>query len=300
MTLSALDYWKLVNHLSVMDASILATGNDPSLKSQDFDGKPYQRTDHIGFEATFKGIKSAIINNEINANIAYKSIYLSDSPDWDEIPHNSISIDGIKYTRFNTFCGKKTDKLILKGSGLPQNSDLYVLVDEPDWSETTVEVEELKRWFRLRGFKPPFFFPAGDPDSLNNSQHPRYAPKLACAVAAWETLKKAAPKRSVKQTIEAWVRSNGVIYGVKDVSGIVPEAAVEDIAKVVNWRPEGGAAKTGGEVEETFPSEPPDNFEAWGEFGTGRRDRIDGAGTFDGFGGGPTPRKSPFDDDIPF
>jgi hypothetical protein len=43
----------------------------------------------------------------------------------------------------------------------------------------------------------------------------------------------------------------------------VSQTAIDEIAKVVNWQTEGGAARTAGEVSETSPEVPtsaPDNF----------------------------------------
>lgn len=61
----------------------------------------------------------------------------------------------------------------------------YIGVDEDtvDLAESQVHVPALRRWLAARGVADGFFFPDGA-DYLNPG-HPRYAPGLAAAVAAW-------------------------------------------------------------------------------------------------------------------
>ncbi len=65
MTLSKLDYWRLADELSVVDAAILITGNDPSQThdSADFNEPPefVQTTNYEGFDAAFKALRTAIL-----------------------------------------------------------------------------------------------------------------------------------------------------------------------------------------------------------------------------------------------
>lgn len=110
-----------------------------------------------------------------------------------------------------------------------------------------VEVESLKSWLLKRGVRTGFFFPEGveRPDYLN-PEDPRYAPKLAAAVQAWLAVTDPGGKPP-KQAIAIWLRENAALFNLTDDTGRAVEQAVEDIAKVANWQPRGGAPKTPGQ-----------------------------------------------------
>lgn len=131
----------------------------------------------------------------------------------------------------------------LQSEPLERNQSIYI-VSEPNWKETLVQVNDLKYWLKGRGVFPPFFFPEGKADGFRDRGHARYSAKLACAVAAWEAVKKPASNKSAKETVTQWVQSNGASFGMADDNGIVPNKAVEEVAKVVNWATKGGAAPT--------------------------------------------------------
>ena len=50
--------------------------------------------------------------------------------------------------------------------------------------------------------------------------------------------------KTPKQAIEKWLREHASEYGLTGADGNPVVAAIEQISKVSNWRPEGGAAKT--------------------------------------------------------
>ena len=109
-----------------------------------------------------------------------------------------------------------------------------------------VEVESLKAWLASRGFRRGFFFPeqAGTPDYLDPG-NPRYAPKLAAAVRAWQAVTDPAGKHP-KQALTKWLRENAVEFSLTDDEGKPNETGIEEAAKVANWQPAGGAPKTPG------------------------------------------------------
>jgi hypothetical protein len=71
-----------------------------------------------------------------------------------------------------------------------------------DISVSRVDVESLRAWLGNRGFKSGFFFPAetNTPNYLD-SQHPRYAPKLAAAVRAWQEVWQKKRKASIGKMV---------------------------------------------------------------------------------------------------
>ncbi|WP_273758505.1 hypothetical protein [Bartonella sp. AU55XJBT] len=118
-----------------------------------------------------------------------------------------------------------------------------------DADSSHVFVEDLKEWLLSCGYRPAFFFPKNDSDNIKdhkytfqNPNHPRYAPKLAAAVAAWEEVSEAAPNKSVKATLAEWVQENAEKYVKKN--GELTKDFIEQVSSVANWDPTGGAPKT--------------------------------------------------------
>lgn len=124
--------------------------------------------------------------------------------------------------------------------------------DYGDESQTTVKVEDLEEWLFLRDFYPAFFFPENVSRDVKDQKyafqdptHPRYAPKLAAIVAAWEAVSEAKGGKSVKATLAEWLRQNADQYGLRNKeNGELKEDVIEKLASVANWEPTGGAPKT--------------------------------------------------------
>lgn len=114
-----------------------------------------------------------------------------------------------------------------------------------DVSMSRVEVESLRAWLLMRGFKRGFFFPKLNDDAPDylDPLNPRYAPKLAAAVSAWQAVTEAG-KKSPKQALDKWLRENAVRFGLTNEEGKSIETAVEECSKVANWNQSGGAPKT--------------------------------------------------------
>lgn len=107
-----------------------------------------------------------------------------------------------------------------------------------------VEVESLKTWLMTRGFRRGFFFPGvtTTPDYLDEG-NPRYAPKLAAAVRAWQAVIDPGGKHP-KQALAKWLREHAADFGLTDDEGKPNETGIDEAAKVANWQPGGGAPKT--------------------------------------------------------
>ncbi|WP_208436992.1 hypothetical protein [Bartonella taylorii] len=117
---------------------------------------------------------------------------------------------------------------------------------------STVSIEDLKEWLLSCDKRPKFFFPEDDSHEMKDQKygfqdptHPRYAPKLAAVVAAWEAVKEAAPNKTVKQTLEKWLQEHASQYNLLDKKTDKPNnGVIEQLASVANWEPKGGAPKT--------------------------------------------------------
>ncbi|MFM0565809.1 hypothetical protein [Paraburkholderia sediminicola] len=119
--------------------------------------------------------------------------------------------------------------------------------DKLDPSETLVDVEDLRSWLASRGVKSGFFFPGltDAPDYLDQS-NPRYPPKMAAAIRAWQAVTEPGGKHP-KQALMKWLREHAAEFGLTDDEGKPNETGIEEVAKVANWQPTGGAPKTPGE-----------------------------------------------------
>jgi hypothetical protein len=117
-----------------------------------------------------------------------------------------------------------------------------------DLRESTVYVASLREWLVSRGISSGFFFP-GEPSQPGylNPEHPRYAPKLAAAVTAWLSFEELPILgRSPKQALSKWLREHAAEFGLSDDEGNPNDTGIEEVAKVANWQPAGGAPKTPG------------------------------------------------------
>ena len=119
--------------------------------------------------------------------------------------------------------------------------------DEFDWNEVTISVSALREWLASRGIRSGFFFEGQTetPDYLDPN-NPRYAPKLAAAVRAWEAVIDPGGK-SAKQALVKWLRENAAEFHLTDDEGKLNETGIEEVAKVANWQMTGGAPRTPGE-----------------------------------------------------
>jgi hypothetical protein len=97
-----------------------------------------------------------------------------------------------------------------------------------------------------RGVHSGFFFQTAidAPDYLD-PDNPRYAPKLAAAVRAWEPVTDAGSK-TPKQALDKWLREHAAEFALADEDGKPNETAISEISKIANWQPGGGAPKTPG------------------------------------------------------
>lgn len=137
-------------------------------------------------------------------------------------------------------------KELVQGVLITLDGSPAVLIDDIDTRKSRLEVESLRSWLRSRGINTGFFFPKGTnaPDYLDPA-NPRYAPKLAAAVRAWQSVTDEAGK-SPKQSLTKWLRENSALFGMSNDDGMPIEQAIEDVAKVANWKLIGGAPKTPG------------------------------------------------------
>ena len=128
-----------------------------------------------------------------------------------------------------------------------RNGEAIGVIDgTTDVNRSTVKRDSVAKWIAERGITTGFFQVASattvgylDPDNA------RYAPKLAAAINAWQAVTDPNGK-TPKQALMKWLREHAAEYGLSDDEGKPNEQGIEEVAKVANWQPGGGAAKTPG------------------------------------------------------
>lgn len=226
--MESLEYWRLCDEYTVVQAALLIVGEDPAEGSEEYVLGWEYHSRPKGFNAVFAALKSAINSKILLARIVHSC-------------------------EFFEVCYEGED-----------HSD-WVRQKEPNWSETMIEINDLKRWLFDKGFKTGFFFPYGceDRDYLDPLNE-YYAPKLAAAVKAWEAITRnpsSLVRKTPKQALEKWLRENATEFGLTKDDGTHNAQGIDQVAKVANWKPEGGATKTPAQVimNTTTPSKPPAN-----------------------------------------
>lgn len=120
--------------------------------------------------------------------------------------------------------------------------------DDIDWDSSTINIDSLCDWLRLRNFEDGFFIATQDEvDKLADAGGDFYAPKLAAAVRAWNEVTsnpEALHGKTPKKALEIWLRKHANEYGLTGKDGNPNELGIEEICKVANWKPAGGASPT--------------------------------------------------------
>ena len=206
-----MEHWRLCDPLSLEDAAALLAGYDPEeIKRQRHDTGFDQN--HPFLYTMETALRNAVLSNRLKVTL-----------------------------RANT--GKY---LHIRMVG-DDSEGWWEPIDELSLSGTLVNVDDLKEWLASRGFTTGFFFDNEEtiPGYLD-PKHQNYAPKLAAAIEAWEVIN-GQPERlkntTPKQAIANWLESNADRLQLTKDDGTRNELAIEEIAKVANWKP-GGAART--------------------------------------------------------
>lgn len=204
--MDSLDYWRLCEELTVVQAAYLIAGLDPSDGASYVENwDPHKRPP--GYEATKTAVSGALLHGTLDGRI---------------VPQYECDREG---------------------------NILWEISNSVDVEKSVVFVESLRKWLSSRGFSSGFFFPDGNSSAeYLDPLHPRYAPKLAAAVRAWEAT--ADPEllngRSPKQALAKWLREHAAEFGLSDEEGKPNETGIDEVSKVANWQPKGGVPKTPG------------------------------------------------------
>lgn len=120
--------------------------------------------------------------------------------------------------------------------------------DVIDIHETEIARRDLENFFADAPVQGYFFGQSGRVSDLARSSAP-LPPKLNAAFRAWvavTTDPRLQRGKSPKQALKAWLVEHASELGLLKRDGGLNETGIEDICKVANWKPEGGATPTPG------------------------------------------------------
>ena len=207
--MESMDYWRLCDHLTIVQAALLVVGEDPSGNMANCEDWSVGNRPP-GYEAAKSAISHALKIGVI------KGVRVGN-----KLPDPRYDAEGNWHDRFD--------------NGV-------------DPSTSVVEVVSLRQWLVSRGFTSGFFSPAvPEAPSYLNSRGENYAPKLAAAIAVWQAISStpdSSKGRSVKSAMQKWLREHAGQYGLLNKDGKPNELGIEEIAKIANWDTKGGAPKT--------------------------------------------------------
>jgi len=213
-----LEHWRLCDVLSLEHAAELLTGYNPS----ELEGCQNDTNFLDQFYRKIMPFRTALIGAVKAGTLKARIGYSAHVRQWDEEP-------GIGW-------GIAED---------PETGRTIFFDKTPNWSETLIGVEELKRWLREKQWTTGFFFPDEDGDSKGpaylDPKNDKYAPKLAAAVNAWTAVANdptSSPK-TPKQRLVAWLTEHAGEYGLTKDDGKPNGTGIDEIAKAANWSPDG-------------------------------------------------------------
>ncbi len=115
-----------------------------------------------------------------------------------------------------------------------------------DVRRTCIAVSSLDGYFRARGFSCELFDRSAS-HAAGDARSPYFSKKLDAANKAWAAVT-ADPGllsgKSAKQALVVWLTEHAAELGLLNEDGNPNRSGIEEISKVANWRPEGGATPT--------------------------------------------------------
>jgi len=204
-----MDFWRLCDELSVVQAALLQVGCDPGELPYVMNWQEHERPDN--FSAVFAALSHAILGGRLPATIR-KTV----ETEWDTIAETYVKYDSEELDWEKTTILVGDIKAWLKNRGVKT------------------------------GF---FFPKSADTPDFLDPLHKSYAPKLAAAIGAWQAVNadpELIKGKTVKQALLKWLRKNADQFGLTKDDGNPNEQGIEEISKISNWDTKGGVPKTPG------------------------------------------------------
>ena len=190
-----IEFWKLCDEYSIVQAALLACGSDP------------------------EDLQYSVENNDR------------------ERPGGYIPIRTALYNAVRA----RTLQATIVDSGYNNGADI-------DLHSTTIGVADLDTFLRARGFVCPYFERLTHTHPSNSiGPNSKFPPKLDAAIKAWNAVTSdphLLRGKSPKQALEKWLKEHAVELGLLNRDGKPNNSGIEEISKVANWKPGGGAVAT--------------------------------------------------------
>tara|TARA_R100001143_G_C3360729_1_gene135376 strand:- start:4054 stop:4716 length:663 start_codon:yes stop_codon:yes gene_type:complete len=203
-SLSSLDYWRLCDELTVIQAALLLSGHDPSSDQEYIENwGAEQRPD--GYEGAKAAISRALIRDLIDGELVPEFEYdinghlNGDKPGTIDLKKSTVNVDSLKRW--------------LRERGISTGFFFHITEDKPDYL-----------------------------DPKHPRYSPKLAAAVSAWFAIDDEA--ALKGRSAKQALEKWLRENAAKFNLSNEDGKPNEKGIEECAKVANWQYKGGAPKT--------------------------------------------------------
>lgn len=221
-----LNYWRLLDVLTIEQATLLILDQDPE-----------NVLDARGYHPVAMAIEHGLENDAIKGvSVKRPDDIMMDNRNQALYKKHGAETHGLVRAIPSTYKG-----------GIRQNGDLYVY--HVDHGESVVDVGSLKAWLQNRGIRPRFFFPDTDVvPGYMSPDHPRYSAKLAAAVKVWQAMDDdnlysgKSPREGMSTWLESRYKELGLVW-----NGKINKTGIEEITKVANWITAGGAPTTPGD-----------------------------------------------------
>lgn len=202
--MESLDYWRLCDELTVVQAALLVVGEDPSsTQSYVEEWDPEKRPE--GYEAAKAAISSALLGGMVKGKV---------------VPYSDYGMNGN--------CTGYID-----GTNNIKESTVEVK-SLRDWL--------YKRGFKTGFFFPSELETPDYLDPDHPRYAPKLAAAINAWLALDEA--DSLRGKSAKQALAKWLRENAADFNLSDPEGKPNETGIEDCSKVANWNEKGGAPKT--------------------------------------------------------
>lgn len=237
-----LDLWHMVDELGVVAAASLIAGYDPAYAIRTFEYDNEWELRYPKLVPALTAIQGAVRARKVKATVRHRAHVIAGAILFrDPDAGTEADLPGLAND-------ERAVNIPHRGTSTPSD-DWLAFSAEPDWVTTTIELSELKRWLdEERNVRPAFFFkqqPGPTRPPYLDPSHSRYAPKLAAAVCAWTATDAIPGNKTPKQALDKWLREHAAEFGKTNEDGVANETFVEEASKVANWKPGGGAPKSG-------------------------------------------------------
>jgi hypothetical protein len=204
--LKGLDYWRLCDELSVIQAALLVVGQDPA-EMQEYVDKSQPDSRPSGYDAAKTAISNSLRSGAIAGRI---------------LPINEYDING-------SISGAIVDSVDLVNSRVEVES---------------LRIWLAERGFRSGFFFPEPSYSQDYLDPRHPRYAPKLAAAVHAWMAMDN--QSVIGGKSPKQALGKWLRAHATDFGMTDDDGKPNETGIEEASKVANWQPTGGAPKTPG------------------------------------------------------